>query len=87
MDKQKNTFPRLLHDYGAGSCLSCGGAVGSWLDALASPHSVTRCLACGLVEPAVFVSDTGQPVQGFMTHGDLAALPGQVDDDGTEIPF
>lgn len=82
-----DTFPRLLHDYGGGSCLSCGGAVGSWLDALASPHSVTRCPACGLVEPAVFFSDTGQPVQGFMTPADLAALPGQVDDDGTEIPF
>ncbi len=82
-----DAFPHLLHDYGAGSCLSCGGAVGSWLDALASPHSVTRCPACGLVEPAVFISDSGQPVQGFMTPADLAALPGQVDDDGTEIPF
>jgi hypothetical protein len=74
------------HDYGPGSCLSCGGHAGSAYDD--QGHETIVCTACGVVEYVVFTDDYGDPVQGFMSTNELQQLSLWEPDDGDEdIPF
>ncbi len=75
----------VCHEYAEGSCLSCGGEVLSIADKAGKLHEA--CARCGLVEPAVFFTDTGAPVQGFMSLVELKQLPFLRDDPHAEIPF
>lgn len=76
---------RVLHDYGDGTCLSCGGNVLAIADKQDEPHDA--CARCGLVEYVVFHDDMGNPVQGFMSLAEIKVLPVLHDDPDAEIPF
>lgn len=75
----------VCHEYPQGSCLSCGGEVLSIADKAGKLHEA--CERCGLVEPAVFFTDTGAPVQGFMSRAELKTLSVLEDDPDAETPF
>ncbi len=75
----------VLHDYGAGSCFSCGGTVLSVANEQGHLHET--CATCGVVDYVVFHSDTGEPLQGFMSVAEIRALPVLHDDPDAEIPF
>lgn len=75
----------VLHDYGPGSCFSCGGTVHATHDD--QRGEIARCIQCGPVVDVVFHSDTGDPLQGFMSFADVAALPVLRDDPGAEWLF
>lgn len=84
------TFTLLIegtvrHEYGDGSCLSCGGEVLSIADKVGKLHEACAC--CGLVEPAVFFTDTGAPVQGFLSLAESKQLSVLRDDPDAAIPF
>jgi hypothetical protein len=75
----------VLHDYGPGSCFSCGGTVRTvWNDA---GQETARCTACGPVEWVVYASDDGTMLQGFMTPAELAAQAVLRDDPDAEWLF
>jgi hypothetical protein len=64
----------VLHDYGEGSCFSCGGTVTATHDN-ATGCETALCTHGGVVEDTVFINDAGDPLQGFMRHGERSAYP------------
>lgn len=75
----------VLHDYGEGSCFSCGGTVLSVANEQGHLHET--CATCGLVEHVVFETDDDRLLQGFMSVAEIKALPVLHDDPDAEIPF
>ena len=77
------------HDYGLGSCLSCGGAVCSVFSDSTGLENA-QCPHCGTVEYVVCLNDTGEPLQGFMTLAERGTLSGwrsPPDIDEADIPY
>ena len=72
MNAPPASLPARAHDYGPGSCLSCGGHAGSAYDD--QGHETIVCTTCGVLDYVVFTNDAGAPVQGFMSIGELKQL-------------
>jgi hypothetical protein len=75
----------VLHDFGPGSCFSCGGTVRMvWSE---SGKECARCASCGPVQWVVYHSDDGTIMQGYMTPAELAAQSLLQDDQDAEWLF
>ena len=75
---------RIIHDYGPGSCFSCGGSAHH---VLTPDDEFDTCTHCGRLEYVVFDRDDGAPLQGYMAVRDVNALPTLRDDETQELPF
>lgn len=74
----------LQHDYGAGSCLSCGGTVLTLIATDGKRHEACAC--CGPVEYVALLNDAGDPLQGFFSTADFAAYVTQLSNPD-DIPY
>jgi hypothetical protein len=88
--------PLLVHAYGAGACVACGGAVSLYLESaprlvaigfVGRQLEVTRCAHCGEVEYTLFFDDAGQPLQGFLPLAAVEALAERNGHAAKEIPI
>jgi hypothetical protein len=76
----------VLHDYGEGSCFSCGGNVTTTYDD-ATGTETALCAHCGGVDYMVAVNDAGEPLQGFIKPSELVDWPHYDFLDPDEIPY
>lgn len=75
----------VLHDYGAGSCFSCGGTVHATHDH--SGDETAICTRCGPVRYLTVANDAGGHLCGFMTPADFKAWWARDHFDPNDIPF